>query len=545
MLLQWLLSVNYFIFPFGISDFFYTIHAKIWSKGFPQASLYLLIPSSMSKWDVIIRFDEVTYGYLAPKWLLDESSFSVREGSKITLMGQNGAGKSTIFKMITGELKVNEWRVLITNGKHIAIAKQVMPKDDKDLTIAEFFRSYSRSDAHNIDRDIREVLDAVDFVPQPPAGSSVTKEEVFAKFLDRKISSFSGGQQARLLLASALIQKPDILLLDEPTNNLDTAGIWHMTSFLTNYEGTVLVISHDAEFLNSFTDGILYLDIWTKKVEQFVWNYHDAVEQVERKIENQNRENSRLEKEIQANKDQANVFAHKWGKLRAVAKKMVEKAEEMEQNKWEVRREDKTIREFTIPLQEGIGGQIITITSLQIIRDHHPVEKEVSVSLGKGRHLLLSGPNGIGKSTLLESIAKWTAKWVKIAENVKIGYYRQDFSTLDFTQKVYDCLFEASDRKALDKDLRSFAAGFLITGELMATPIGALSEGQKWLVMFAKLALEKPGLLILDEPTNHINFRHLPIIAKALDEYEGTMILVSHVQEFVWQVQIDEYLELE
>lgn len=248
-------------------------------------------------------------------------------------MGQNGAGKSTIFKMITGELKVNEGRVLITNGKHIAIAKQVMPKDDKEITIAAFFRQYSRSDAHNIDRDIREVLDAVDFVPQPPKGSSMTKEEVFAKFLERKISSFSGGQQARLLLASALIQKPDILLLDEPTNNLDTAGIWHMTSFLQHYEGTVLVISHDAEFLNSFTDGILYLDIWTKKVEQFVGNYHDAVEQVERKIENQNRENSRLEKEIQANKDQANVFAHKGGKLRAVAKKMVEKAEEMEQNK--------------------------------------------------------------------------------------------------------------------------------------------------------------------------------------------------------------------
>lgn len=499
----------------------------------------------MAKWDVIIRFDEVTYGYMAPKWLLDEVSFSIREGSKITLMWQNGAGKSTIFKMITGELKVNEGRILVTNGKHIAIAKQVMSHDDKLVTVAEYFRKYSRSDAHNIDRDIKEVLEAVDFMPAPPPGSDISKEESFAKFLDRTIGSFSGWQQARLLLAWALIQDPDILLLDEPTNNLDTAGIWNMTSFLQNYAWTVLVISHDAEFLNSFTDGILYLDVFTRKVEQFVGNYHDAVVQVERSIEAQNRENSRLEKEIQANKDQANVFAHKWGKLRAVAKKMVEKAEELEASKGEVRREDKTIRDFSIANQEWIGGKIIEISSLQIIRNHEPVEKEVTVSLGKNRHLLLSGPNGIGKSTLLESIAKWTAKGVKIGDNVKIGYYRQDFSTLDFSQKVYDCLFEASDRKALDKDLRSFASGFLITGELMATPIWALSEGQKWLVMFAKLALEKPGLLILDEPTNHINFRHLPIIAKALDEYEGTMILVSHIDEFVWQVRIDEYLELE
>ncbi len=493
----------------------------------------------------MIRFDEVTFGYVAPKWLLDEASFSVREGSKITLMGQNGAGKSTIFKMITGEYKVQEGRILITNGQHIAIARQVMHPEDKELTVSAYFRKYSRSDAHNIDRDIRDTLDAVDFVPVPPEGSTMTKEQVFTTFLERTIGSFSGGQQARLLLAGALIQDPDILLLDEPTNNLDSGGIWHMTQFLQNYPKTVLVISHDAEFLNAFTDGILYLDIFTRKVEQFVGNYHDAVEQVERKIESQNRENARLEKEIQTNKDQANVFAHKGGKLRAVAKKMVEKAEELEASKGDVRREDKTIRDFVIPSQEGVGGQIIQISSLQIIKNHHPIEKAVDVTLGKNRHLLLSGANGIGKSTLLESIAKGTAKGVKIGENVKIGYYRQDFSTLDFSQKVYDCLFEASDRKMLDKDLRSFASGFLITGELMATPIGALSEGQKGLVMFAKLALEKPGLLILDEPTNHINFRHLPVIAKALDEYNGTMILVSHIDEFVWQVRIDEYLELE
>jgi ATPase subunit of ABC transporter with duplicated ATPase domains len=240
-------------------------------------------------------------------------------------MGQNGAGKSTIFKMITGEYKVNDGRILITQGQHIAIARQVMHPEDKELTLGAYFRKYSRSDAHNIDREIQEVLGAVNFLP--------AKEIVFADFLNRVIKSFSGGQQARLLLAGALIQDPDILLLDEPTNNLDTDGIWHMTEFLKNYPKTVIVISHDADFLNEFTDGILYLDVWTKKVEQFVGNYHDAVEQVERRIESQNRENARLEKEIQANKDQANVFAHKGGKLRAVAKKMVEKAEELEANK--------------------------------------------------------------------------------------------------------------------------------------------------------------------------------------------------------------------
>jgi ATPase subunit of ABC transporter with duplicated ATPase domains len=149
---------------------------------FDRIRANFLIPIvSMAKWDVVIRFDEVTYGYVAPKWLLDEVNFSVREGSKITLMGQNGAGKSTIFKMITGEYKPNEWRILITQGKHIAIAKQVMSHDDKLLTLWAYFRKYSRSDAHNIDRDIKDVLDAVDFMPSIPPGSALTKEQVFAR----------------------------------------------------------------------------------------------------------------------------------------------------------------------------------------------------------------------------------------------------------------------------------------------------------------------------------------------------------------------------
>lgn len=226
-------------------------------------------------------------------------------------MGQNGAGKSTMFKLIMNEIKPKEGRILINSAVHVAIGKQVMPHDDKLLTVADYFKKNSRSDSHNIEREIKEILEVVNFVPAPPVGSDMTREQAFQNFLIREVKSFSGGQQARLLLAAALIQHPDVLLLDEPTNNLDAEGIWQLTDFLQNYDKTVIIISHDAEFLNAFTDGILYLDIFTRKIEQFVGNYHDAVEQVERRIEAQNRENSRLEKEIQANKDQANVFAHK------------------------------------------------------------------------------------------------------------------------------------------------------------------------------------------------------------------------------------------
>ena len=169
--------------------------------------------------------------------------------------------------------------------------------------------------------------------------------------------------------------------------------------------------------------------------------------------------------------------------------------------------------------------------------------KPAKISLRKNQHLLLSGPNGIGKSTLLESIATGKADRAHITPDVKVGYYRQDFSTLDFNSTVYDSLL--SVLKTHDEErLRSVAANFLINRDFIYSRIGDLSEGQKGLVAFAQLVLLKPGLLILDEPTNHINFRHLPIIAKALSEFEGAMILVSHVPEFVSQIRIDEILEL-
>ena len=443
-------------------------------------------------------------------------------------MWQNGAGKSTIFKLINGELKANLGAIHIDKKLTIATWYQVVLAADKELTVKEFFQKYYKEEAFNIDRKIAEILDVVQL--KAP--------------LEKHIKAFSGGQQARLLLAAALIQNPDILLLDEPTNNLDWEGIYHLTTFLQNYSKTVLVISHDAEFLNSFTDGVLYLDVHTRKVEQFVGNYHDTVEQIKKKIEKDNMANARLRKEAIAKKEQANEFAHKWGKLRAVAKKLKEAAEELEDEMVDNRKEDKAIREFTIPLQEDIGGVLLRINSVHVIKNHELEVKPVDIELRKADHLLLAGPNGVGKSTLLEKIVSGAEDGVVVTPWVKIGYYRQDFSNLDFSQTVYDCLRDAAGQDVNEQTLRSTAAGFLITGEIMKATIGTLSEGQKGLVAFCRLVFLKPGILILDEPTNHINFRHIPVIAAALDSFEGAMILVSHIDEFVWQIRIDQYLDL-
>jgi len=479
--------------------------------------------------EAIVRFEEVSYEYGHNYPILDEVSFSVRKGMKVTVMGQNGAGKSTIFKLITGALAPEQGKITIPRGTSIAMAHQVMPRHLQDGTVREFFEASFAEKVYDIDVKIDAVLDVVN-VHAPK---------------DKIIRSFSGGQQARLLLASALIQDPDLLLLDEPTNNLDKAGIEHLTSFLKEYEKTCLVISHDAEFLNSFTDGILYLDVHTRKVEQYFGNYFDLQKEILARIERENRKNAQFAKKIQENKDKVNYFAAKGGKMRLIAKKLRDEIEQMEEDKVDVRREDKTIRPFTIPAQPEILGDLLTIESFTTIhpKTHKPQVRNKKVVLRKNQHLLLKGPNGIGKTTLLESLAKGTAEGAHFQKGVRVGYYRQDFSTLNFDNTVREELMKAMDTREEEK-LRSVAAGFLLTADVIDKKIGVLSEGQKGLVAFASLVLQRPGILILDEPTNHINFRHLPVIAKALDEYQGAMILVSHVPEFVKEIRIDEVLDL-
>lgn len=480
----------------------------------------------------IVRFENVSFEFHHNRALLEEVSFSMRSGMKVALMGQNGAGKSTLFKLLTKQLKPNSGIVNVGTQVTVATAHQVIGQHEKELTIEAFFKQYLPVETHELHRQIAAVLEVV-HLSAP---------------LDKPISSFSGGQQARLLLASALIQKPDLLLLDEPTNNLDYAGIMHLTEFLMNYEKSCIVISHDADFLNSFTQGVLYLDSFTKKIEQYAGDYYDVVAEISARIEKENRQNARLAKEIQENKDKANFFAHKGGKMRNVAAKMREKIEEYESEKVDVRKEDKAIRPFTIPAQADLSNFSLRINSYTIMENHVEIEKTTDILLRKTSHLQVIGPNGIGKSTFIEALATGTAPGVTITTGVRIGYYRQDFSTLDFSDTVHQSLLKAllsSDGTPTEELLRSVAAGFLITKEHMQTTVGMLSEGQKGLLSFARLVLQKPGLLILDEPTNHINFRHLPLIAKALDQYEGAMILVSHASDFVGQIRIDQVLDLE
>lgn len=476
---------------------------------------------------VIISFDEVTYGYDPHKPLLQEVSFSIRENAKFTIMGQNGAGKSTIFKLITGKLKPQEGSVNIRDNAKIATSLQVVPAEMRQYTVLDFFSDPFKEDVpRNIEKLISDVLEVVNLIAP----------------LDKEIDDFSGGQQARLLLAYGLIQAPDILLLDEPTNNLDPTGIWHLTEFLVNYPKTCIVISHDANFLNMFTDGVLHLDVSTLQVKKYLGDYYSVVAEIDAQLERDRRQNARLEKEIQDKKDKVNFFANKGGKMRKLASKLRDNIEDAEENKAEVRKEEKTIRHFTIPAQD-FPDEIVSIESVTMLCDNELITRPAKISLRKNQKLLIEGPNGIGKSTLLEALAHNTQEGATINPEVEVGYYRQDFSGLDFEQTVRESLQEVN-RDTTDQGIFQTAAAFLISSDLLKNKVGSLSEGQKGLLCFARFKLQSPGLLILDEPTNHINFRHIPIIARAIQDFKGAIIMVSHVPEFVEQIKFGEHLDL-
>lgn len=477
--------------------------------------------------NAILRFDNVSFDY--NDWaniILNEASFSVRENTKITIMWQNWAGKSTIFKLITWELKPKSWKINIVNWNSVAIARQVIPKEQFLYTVREFFEQVFDEKDYQLDMKINNIL----------------KEVNLKTNLDKKIKDFSWWQQARLLLAQALIQEPDILLLDEPTNNLDKDWIWDLIWFLLTYLKTVIVISHDADFLNMFTDWVLYLNKNDNTVEQYWWDYYTVLEEIKNQIEKEKSQNARAEKKMKDAKEKINYFANKWWKMRKIAKKMKEEIEEVEDEKVIVRKDDKTIPNFEIPF-DNYNGPIVQIKNITIVNKEWELQtNKVKIQLKKKEKLLIKWPNWIWKSTLLKRMVNWKDNDAKITSDVKIWYYSQDFDALDMSMSVWDSLHEMSN-EVTNQEVYDTAGRFMLA-KLIKSKVGALSEWQKWLLCYARFIIQRPDLLIMDEPSNHINFRHLPVIADALNNYKWAMIMISHDEEFLSNIKDVDELDL-
>lgn len=492
---------------------------------------------------VIMRAENLTFYFHENKPMYTEANFVVRQGIKLTLMGQNGAGKSTLFKIIMNQLSPVEGKISIDKDQKIAIAEQTIPHTSLELTVRQYLETVFTETGADGNVQIKKVYD-ID--PRAEKVFEIVKlwsGDKKVNILDKKVKDLSGGQKGRLLIASALIQEPDILLMDEPTNNLDKEGIKLLTEFMKTYEGTSIVISHDEKFLNEFTHGILYVNVQNNTIQQYVGNYYKALDEIQRKIDADIKANAQLAKEIQDNKEKVNFFKDKGGKMRKLAAKLKDEIDELEDSKVEVQKDDRTIRKFNIKCQEDIGGTLLALREVEILVNGERKNISINIDLKKGSKLQIIGPNGIGKTTLLERIANHSNPKNVLSDDVRLGYYRQDFSTLDFNKTAYSELSKIFKRLD-DHHLRSVASGFLIGGKELATDTGHLSEGQKALLSWAYLTLYEPGILIIDEPTNHVNFRHIPLIAEAIKNYEGAIIIISHVNDFIRQIGVTETLDL-
>ncbi|KAL7539033.1 hypothetical protein ACHAXR_008984 [Thalassiosira sp. AJA248-18] len=477
----------------------------------------------------IASFKDLSFGHGNTN-LLENVDFSIQAGSKVTIMGQNGSGKSTIIKLLSKKLYPDEGQVIVSPDETIACAMQTMPKTCRDMTVKDFF-THQLGDESLLDHEIEGKM------------AKALREVVLEAPGDRIVKSFSGGQQARLLLAAALIQDPTILLLDEPTNNLDATGLYHLQNLIQMSDKTCVVISHDEDFLNAFTDQVLYLDMFSKKIETYLGDYWFVKEEIRKRIKKENAINAQLKKKAQAKKDQANKFAGKGGGLRKVAKTMRGVAAEMEDRMQDVRREDYTLREFTVPFSASSqSGKMLRIE--QVSAYQRSAKMSEPVDLGRGSRVQVTGPNGIGKTTFLEMIVDRSAPGVMIDEGADIGYYRQDFSNLDFDSTPLQCLEEASGIHHTMEQIRKTAGSFFLGNRIMKQKVHTLSEGQKGLLSLACLCLQEPTILIMDEPTNHINFRHLPALAHAVNSFKGAVLLVSHDQHFVNSVGVDTTIDM-
>ena len=351
--------------------------------------------------------------------------------------------------MILGELKPQSGKINITPGTKIAISRQVIPREHIEMTVREWFETAFDEKDYQLDKKIADIL----------------KEVNLNASLDKQLKDFSGGQQARLLLGYALIQRPDILLLDEPTNNLDKNGIGELITFLMMYEKTVVVISHDADFLNLFTEGVLYLNVIKQKVEQYWGDYHYVQDQIAAQIEKEQALNAREEKRIADAKDKINFFANKGGKMRKIANKMRGEVEDAEENKVDVRKDDKTIKLFDIPFENYVGP-IVTVNNVSLmntdIMEANIYHLQFPLEGKKGDRYILSGPNGIGKSTLLKRLLNAHDDDATIHKDVKVGYYSQDFSELDMDMTPWDSM-HAMSNEVTDQEVYKVASALLLT----------------------------------------------------------------------------------
>ncbi|MGF0034512.1 ribosomal protection-like ABC-F family protein [Bariatricus sp. SGI.154] len=492
------------------------------------------------------------------KVIVADGSFHIEDHEKAALVGPNGAGKSTLFKMIVGELPSDGGEVILTKGKTLGYLAQHQEMQSGSTIYEEV--KLAKADIIAMEKQIRSIeLELKHLEGEALASRLETYNRLTAAFerengyayeseitgvlkglgfddtdFSKPVDTLSGGQKTRVSLGKLLLTKPDILLLDEPTNHLDLNSIAWLETYLLNYPGAVLIVSHDRYFLNRVVTKVLEIELG--KLMTYMGNYTDYAEKKRQIRDAQLKEYLNQQQEI---KHQEAVIE----KLRSFNReKSIRRAESREKMLEKIKPVEKPVEmntEIHLTLEPSCisGNDVLHIEHLGKSFPNQTLFQDVNLDIKRGEHVAIIGDNGTGKTTLLKilnQVIPADTGTFTLGTNVEIGYYDQEHHVLHMEKTIFD---EISDDypDLTNTKIRNMLAAFLFTGDDVFKRIGDLSGGERGRVSLAKLMLSKANFLILDEPTNHLDISSKEILEKALNDYTGTVLYVSHDRYFINQ----------
>ena len=494
------------------------------------------------------------------KSVLKDISLTLQQGARMGLIGVNGSGKSTLFRLIAGQMEPDEGTISLMRGTRVGMLTQEADIQS-DLTVREELSrvfepvremerrlraleeemAQKHENEAELDRLSREYARLTDRFEDaggyewPSRIQGVLAGLGFARGReDQPASVLSGGEKTRLCLARLLLTQPDLLMLDEPTNHLDLSSIQWLEETLKKYRGTVLIISHDRYFMNSVCDCMA--EISMRRLVQYEGNYDQFTVKRQADIERQIREYKLQQAEIA--RQQAIIQRYRMYNR----EKSIRAAESREKRLEKMERLERPVDEqhvrFSFEARRRTGDDVLKVHGLAKGFEGRRLFENFDLHLRAGDRVAIIGPNGVGKSTLLNIIArklKADAGEVEFGANVDLGYYEQHQTGLDPEKDVLNELWDAFPRLDLDR-VRSVLALFLFTGDDVYKKISMLSGGEKGRVSLCKLMLKRDNLLLLDEPTNHLDMDSREVLEGALEDFDGTILTVSHDRYFINRV---------
>ncbi|EGF88143.1 hypothetical protein HMPREF0433_00753 [Gemella sanguinis M325] len=502
---------------------------------------------------MLIQLNNVTKNFVVNE-IFSNVKMEINDKDRVAIVGRNGAGKSTLLKIISGELSFDSGERTISKNttigylsqefivrEDLSIYEEMITCFDEIISLEANLEKLSyeltpeniENDPGLLDRFGRlqnEVLTHKDYHYKSKIESVLYGLDFTKDVFDKKISTFSGGEKTRLSMAKLLLSEPDLLILDEPTNHLDMENVAWLENYLSSYNGAIVIVSHDRYFLDKVVNVVYNLEFG--KLKKYVGNYSKFLKQYEEDYEKQLKEFTSQQKDIKRLEEfvQKNIARASTSKMAKSRQKVLDKMELIDNPK----KDDKAANiEFNI--KEQSGRDVLMIENLKVGYDGKQVGNAYNFSVYKGDRIAIVGRNGIGKSTLIKTIAKKQnaiSGSVHYGSKVSLGYYDQKQAEFESSKTI---LNELWDEYPLMKEaeVRTVLGRFLFRGDSVLKIVRDLSGGEKARLQLAKLMLEKNNLLVLDEPTNHLDITSKQVLEDALENYEGTIVFVSHDRYFI------------